>query len=518
MRKPFACLLALVLALSTLGTVAAAESLYPIVEDESIELVYWTGIHVNALVAISSYEENEAYQEIMKRTGVKIKFEHPASGQESTTLSLLIAGGEMPDIISYNVNGLYTGGLIAAMDEGVVADLTGYLPANAPDYWGFVEGDPLFMTTDGRYAAFYRYTPDEQFAPPWRRLMTRNEWIKEAGAGVPDTIAEMEDYFQWILDNKEGVMPIMPPTVGSGYGMLLMGTYNIIDGWYVNLDGEVAWGRAAGEDYRAYLTKMNEWYQKGYTSPDWATLTEEDQRSAYIAGTVAVTAGSCDDYRSMALTAGFEPMSFPYLKIEEGAVYHGDVLNSNNGGDQTVISATCKNIEAAVKFLNYGYTEEGRMIYSFGIQGLSWDYDEAGVPKYYERMTYPEKFSSENANYILRVHFAPKHGFSDLVANPSVVKDADAVAFRSLWADDPDVDNVLRMPVGVVLTSDESARRAEIMTDINTYSSECMAKFINGETSLDAYDAYLETLYAMGLQEAIDITIAAYERYMANVR
>ena len=31
MRKPFACLLALVLALSTLGTVAAAESLYPIV-------------------------------------------------------------------------------------------------------------------------------------------------------------------------------------------------------------------------------------------------------------------------------------------------------------------------------------------------------------------------------------------------------------------------------------------------------------------------------------------------------
>ena len=156
MRKPFACLLALVLALSTLGTVAAAESLYPIVEDESIELVYWTGIHVNALVAISSYEENEAYQEIMKRTGVKIKFEHPASGQESTTLSLLIAGGEMPDIISYNVNGLYTGGLIAAMDEGVVADLTGYLPANAPDYWGFVEGDPLFMTPDGRSAACYR--------------------------------------------------------------------------------------------------------------------------------------------------------------------------------------------------------------------------------------------------------------------------------------------------------------------------------------------------------------------------
>nr|HML49353.1 hypothetical protein [Clostridia bacterium] len=116
------------------------------------------------------------------------------------------------------------------------------------------------------------------------------------------------------------------------------------------------------------------------------------------------------------------------------------------------------------------------------------------------------------------VHFAPKYGFSDLVANPSVVKDADAVAFRSLWADDPGVDNVLRMPVGVVLTSDESTRRAEIMTDIGTYSSECMAKFTNGETSLDGYDAYIETLYAMGLQEAIDITAAAYERYMANVR
>ena len=52
------------------------------------------------------------------------------------------------------------------------------------------------------------------------------------------------------------------------------------------------------------------------------------------------------------------------------------------------------------------------------------------------------------------------------------------------------------------------------MTDINTYVDEMTLKFITGTASLDDYDAYLEQLKKMGMEEAIEITQTQYEAFM----
>ena len=509
------CWLALALVLCMLPAIGIAEVSYPY--KESVDLTYWTPIANNAISYISSYNENEAIQEINKNTGLNVTFEHPAIGQEQQTVALMIAGGQMPDILNYSsFDSMYSGGLIAAMDEGVILDLTDLLPVYAPDYWAWVKDNPLFQTSDGRYAAFYTYYTDENTNPPYRRMMTRQEWLDQANIAPPQTLNELETYFQWIKDNLEGVEPFLLSPVGDGYEAVIWGTFDILDEWFVDLNGHVNYGRAAGDDFKAYLTTMHDWYEKGYIAKDWATATAAEKKAAYVAGNVGVAISSCDDFRQLALAAGFEAASFPYIKKDADALYHAEILNSNNGGSCTVISAKCKNVEAALAYLNYFYTEEGKMIANFGVEGLSWNYDENGVPKYTDHMIKPENFSAESANYIYRCHNLPKWQYITTMNNAAVVQDPAGVEMRMRWTDDEKVDNALRMPLGVTLTAEESLRRSEIMTDIATYTAEMTAKFINGQADLAEYDNYLKTLDNMGFQEARDITQAAYNRYLQN--
>ena len=56
----------------------------------------------------------------------------------------------------------------------------------------------------------------------------------------------------------------------------------------------------------------------------------------------------------------------------------------------------------------------------------------------------------------------------------------------------------------------------EVWADISTYVKEMSAKFITGEDSLDEWDTYVNTLYDMGLQEAIDVYQNALDAYKSK--
>ena len=53
----------------------------------------------------------------------------------------------------------------------------------------------------------------------------------------------------------------------------------------------------------------------------------------------------------------------------------------------------------------------------------------------------------------------------------------------------------------------------EIMNQVETYFQEEANKVITGKTSIDDWNKVVEHLKEMGIQEAIDIKNAAYERY-----
>ena len=67
-----------------------------------------------------------------------------------------------------------------------------------------------------------------------------------------------------------------------------------------------------------------------------------------------------------------------------------------------------------------------------------------------------------------------------------------------------------------VMTEEENKEYSEIMSDINTFREEKLAKIVSGQESVDTIDSYYETLKGLNMERAIELQQAAYDRYLAR--
>lgn len=72
------------------------------------------------------------------------------------------------------------------------------------------------------------------------------------------------------------------------------------------------------------------------------------------------------------------------------------------------------------------------------------------------------------------------------------------------------------LPEGISLTSDESAEASALQSDIYTYVSEAIPKFILGDLDIEAdWDEFVSNVKSMGIEDVIDIYQGALDRYNA---
>lgn len=491
-------------------------SLYPIVTDGSITLDYWMPIASAALRVIESYADNTAYQKIQEETGIKINFIHPAVGKEKEQFNLMITSGELPDIIQYA--SYYSGGVLAGYNDGAFVDLTPYLEEWAPDYYELIHSSDSLrreVYKDGRVIAFERIKTEEDLISC--RVLLRGDWLKEFGMDVPVTVEDYEAYFQAILDNKPGVAPFIFKPIGTASEMRVQfGPFDMLPDYY-QVDGEVThWYN--NPNLLDYLTLMNKWYNAGYISKDFISVNTSERHTMFDSGQVGCYIQSVSGAMSRAAQLeNFELETAPYPRLTEDQVLHnGPTKNAVGTSYSTVISSSCENIEAAVKFLNYGYTEEGILTYNYGVEGYAWNMGEDGTPVYTDIMlNNPDGLNDSQLAYVHRIHFAPKYTVPDYQCLPSMVKDPDNLAFMMKWDGKDNYDSAYDMPV-LTLTAEENQERANIIAEVSPYVEEMVYKFITGAEPLSNFDEYLETLERMNFQRAIEITQQAYDRYMAQ--
>ena len=123
-------------------------------------------------------------------------------------------------------------------------------------------------------------------------------------------------------------------------------------------------------------------------------------------------------------------------------------------------------------------------------------------------------FTPEQASYYYKLHLGAKLAEPDVVCHANLLASEGARNSRMKWADCDYIDKEYVLPP-LSYTSEQNSRRTEIMTEINTYMNEMVLKFIIGTESLDNYDAYVENVKKMGIDEAIQIVQDAYDAYMA---
>ena len=66
----------------------------------------------------------------------------------------------------------------------------------------------------------------------------------------------------------------------------------------------------------------------------------------------------------------------------------------------------------------------------------------------------------------------------------------------------------------ISLTTEESDIYTSTYNDINTYVSETVLLFINGDKPLDEFDEFVDNIKNLGIQDCLDCQQAAYDRYL----
>lgn len=514
MKKTLSMILSLMLCLGIVSA-AAAEITYPL--DTKTTLKWWIPMNGNLVTQLSTYNEHPVYQQLMKDTGVNIDFEHPAAGQEKEEFGLMLVSNEIPDVIQSFPN-YYNGGVQAAYDDGMILDLTDLVKEYAPDYYKLISADEETwrqFTVNDRILAFYTYW--EEYNVTAQTITLRADWLEQFGLKAEDmtTYDAVEAYFQGIKDHYPDVAPLYLSVNTREYYL----GYNICPDWY-QVDGKVCYYDDGDQsDYRAWLTRMHDWYEKGYISADFASYKSNEARSLFSAGLIGAFCEPVGNVISDADSSGLSIAKSPYWRNSEDMpieVYFPEGLE-HNGGEGTVITTTCKDPVTAVKMLNYLYTDAGMMLTNYGIEGMSYTKDEDGTIKYTDLVIANPNFGTSVTHQLYRIHWAPNRKLADTTCNPNIVKRQEIVDMRLMYGMPTETFNGKnKLPGGINLTIEENSERSSIMSNVDTYVKEMRLKFITGAEPLNdkSWSNYLAKLSEYGLDKAIAITQAAYDRYL----
>ena len=499
-------------------TAETGEFQLPIV-DEPTTLSYFVADDSNAAIMTTDWNDNEFYQEMERRTGVHLEFEMVSSADYQTNFNLMIASGNLADMIYVGAS-YYAEGVDAAIDDGYFLDLTDLVDEYMPNYEKIRTSDvqyELLSTTDsGRLGAVYELRQSKQ--GPWLGLWIRQDWLDDLNLDTPVTFDDYHEVLTAFKNEKGATAPLILNFSGSdGEFGTMSGGLNVLNSWQLDETGKVNFGPYM-DAWKEYVTIMHQWYTEGLIDPDFMAT---DERTADMAKVVTGASGlfaalytmpSVYEAASEDPNMNLAPVNPPVMNEgDEGHIRLRDSYTSGN----TAISADSENWEVALRWLDYLYTDEGALLANYGVEGDTFEFNEDGEPEFTDKI-----LANENGwtmTQTVASYLCPSAGianWSDWTRELAGVPEKDQACY-DVWSEFSDD---WRLPSSVTLTQDESTERAALYADISTIVKEQTAQFISGALDIESnWDAYISALEASGMERAIEITQAAYDRYLARV-
>lgn len=499
-------------------TTQGATTTYPLKTD--VTLKYWMSLNSNANV--TNMGDTPFFQELQKRTGVKMTFIHPPANQATESLNMMLASGELPDLIEndwYN----FPGGPEKAIKDGYILKLNDVIEKNSPNLKGYLKSKPdvdkLVKTDNGSYYVYPFLRGDEVLTVFYGGMM-RKDWLDELSLKAPTTIDEWYTVLKAFKEKKGSEAPlsfVMVPNNDTPFinGDAIIGAYGISKTFYVD-NGKVKFGPAQPE-FKDFLNTMRKWYQEGLIDKNVATSDTKAVDANITNGKSGATFGYNGGTLGKYLTAmkekdpKFDLVAVPYPTLKAGEkakLGQKDFAYSPNGS--VAITTKCKNVDIAAKLLDYGYGAEGSTLYNFGIEGTSYKM-ENGKATYTDLvMKNPEKLSIAQAmsKYIRASSYGPfvqDKGYIEQYLQMPQQKNA-----VNVWGN---TDAVKYKLPRVTPTPEESTQLAKIKNEVDTAVDEYMIKVILGADSVDNFDKYADKLKKMNIDKALEIYQTALDRF-----
>lgn len=490
---------------------------------EATELSFFMNTNIDAK-AVKGFEEIRAYQEIQKRTNTKIQFQTPGDG---TQFNIMLASGDYPDIMYVPNN--YPGGVAKLVEDGVAIRLNELIEEHAPHYKKLLEDYPeirrQIVLDDGTIAKFPQIDID------MRRIaysghMVREDWLNQLGLEPPTTLEEWHKVLTAFKENDlngNGVADEIPlGERGDSLGSLssFAPSFGILaDRFMINPDsGKVTYGPIEPA-YKDYITLMNQWYSEGLIDPEFAATDRTAFNTKFANNVIGaygavisginsfkdIMAAEIPDFKLIGLRPPIGPAGVSYSG-------HGQMVQSVPL-DGAVISSQAKDPVAAIKLLDFMISEEGSDLQNWGIEGES--YEIVDGQKRFSDIIWNDPDGLEPSEAIKR-YALPTSGMVKVMSFDAwaafALKYEEAVEANQLWYE---ADRSLLLPP-LTFTGEESQIIGRVLSEVETYMKEMWLKFVMGAEPIEQYDKFVQTLKDMGIEEAIAVYQAAYDRYQSR--
>ena len=479
------------------------------------KLTYWKPLTANISVSAKNYGELPYAQELMKRTGIEVEYIHPAMGQAGERFNLMIASNEMPDIVEYYWSYFPGGPDKAIQDKNIIA-LNDVIDKHAPNLKKLLKENPdvdrQAKTDKGFYFNFPAVTSERELRTSGG-LIIRKDWLDDLGLEMPETIDEWYIVLKAFKEKKGAKAPLCIGTDAPTNGAFV-GAYGILYNYYLDNDGKIKYGPAENA-YKEFLKTMNKWYNEGLFDNNFSTNDAQTITANMLNGTSGVSYGGLGGSICAWMSAKKDDEDYDLAGAKYPVLNKGDKpLFGQCGvivGDACAITTSCKNVELAAKFLDYGYSEEGHMLNNFGIEGTSYEMKD-GYPEYTELiMNNPDGLSMAAA----LTKYSRAGATGPFAQDKRYLEQyAGTERQQNAWKNWLDTDAEKYVLPNLYILDEDKEEYATITNSINTYVNEMYVKFISGVEPIDNFDKYIANLKKMGIDKVIAMKERAYQNYL----
>ncbi|MBQ9291354.1 MAG: extracellular solute-binding protein [Clostridia bacterium] len=487
-------------------------------------------------------------KELESRLNVKFEFISVNSTDNyDNVVNLNIAGGDYPDIISWNWSN-YSGGIEAAIEDGLVQAFTmTELQEKVPNYYNLIANNEYInralVLTDGTIAAFC-HVEESTARNAYSGYAIRKDWLDRLNLEVPTTIDELHDVLAAFkaqdangngdpndeLPMSDRVSLNLIKELGSAWGLI----YN-----YPQLDPETGkvtyWTEINdGQNFRDFTMTMRKWYAEGLIDPSFTSNTQTEinsQVTSDIQGFWHTNTNRFPGYYTLLKNTvasyadsekvKLEPLPrFPYQYAKEGteAKRYTQAVNLKNwaaaaeGNAITSAAVKAGKVDKIMELFNYMYSEDGTTLISWGVEGVSFDYDADGNKVWKDVVLNNEGGLSSDT---VMQYCIPTRGEFPKIMDLEAWMTVDCASEDGKRELDYNygADKDLIIP-NILLTGEDAETYTMIMNDVNTAIAETFLSVIIGNKDEGAIDELFKTIDNMGIKQALDIYAKVYENYL----
>jgi len=521
--------------------------------EELAEVTYWHGeIARNAVATFGETVWFQKMNEIFAQDGFQIKIVGPAQGADNNTaVNAMLTSGQYPDMLSFNFDTQYTGGRMAAVEDGVIWDYS--KDPEAPEkmknwYKGINEYDRIrksVILDDGSMVTFGMYDVDARRGAYWGYAI-RTDWLDRLGLAIPETLEDFEKVLYAFRDqdaNGNGDPNDEIPLVGCNWvqnNNFYFLVYSLAAIWGCKVNqiyrnpqtGDMTYCTEynGGENYKQYVATMAKWIADGVLDKEFVSQNND----ARIAKITSDKAGCffCfpDNVQELedALKLNLKESGYADpekaqiyglvpIKGPDGVPYNYDwdsalVLGGATTND-VITTAAVENghLDYCYRFIDFMFSDEGCDLVNWGVEGVTYEVAEDGSKHYTDLIWNDPDYGPADAIF--------KYAYPTMGDWPRIMS-YEAWGAMNLNSDDQKIAHVnyglgsadLDLPK-FTLNQEERDAYTAVITDINTAVSEATIKIMLGQQPIETLDAVIQQVKGMGIDQAIGAYQSAYERY-----